>query len=126
MADPVLAEMVHAMGLNESPHYAAVKPTIQAYRRRWVKLAPYRDGAVNVTRVAVDPAEITRAIKDKARDLGADMVGVCRLQPHMIDLGAEVSHEFVIVICVAEDYEKVMNGPAPKSYGGRTSFLRVM
>jgi ferredoxin len=110
MADPVLAEMVHAMGLNESPHYAAVKPTIQAYRRRWVKLAPYRDGAVNVTRVAVDPAEITRAIKDKARDLGADMVGVCRLQPHMIDLGAEVSHEFVIVICVAEDYEKVMQG----------------
>jgi len=65
MADPVLAEMVHAMGLNESPHYAAVKPTIQAYRRRWVKLAPYRDGPVNVTRVVVDPAEITRAIKDK-------------------------------------------------------------
>ena len=73
MADPVLTEMVHGMGLDEAPHYAAVKPKIQAYRRRWGDLAPYRDGPVNVTRVAVDPAEITRAIKDKARDLGADM-----------------------------------------------------
>jgi epoxyqueuosine reductase len=110
MADPVLAEMVHAMGLNEAPHYAATKPTIQAYRRRWVELAPYRDGPVNVTREPVAPAAITREIKEKAHDLGADLVGVCRLQPHMIDLGAEVPHEFVVVACVAEDYEKVMHG----------------
>jgi len=110
MADPVLAEMVHAMGLNEAPHYSAVKPSIQAYRRRWVELAPYRDGPVNVTREPVDPAAITHEIKEKAHDLGADMIGVCRLQPHMIDLGAEVPHEFVIVACVAEDYDKVMQG----------------
>ena len=110
MADPVLAEMVHAMGLNEAPHYAATKPTIQAYRRRWVELAPYRDGPVNVTREPVAPAAITREIKEKAHDLGADLVGVCRLQPHMIDLGADVPHEFVVVACVAEDYEKVMHG----------------
>src|ERR1043166_5514587 len=110
MADPVLAEMVHAMGLNEAPHYAAPKPTIQAYRRRWVELAPYRDGPVNVTREPVAPAAITREIKEKAHDLGADFVGVCRLQPHMIELGAEVPHEFVVVACVAEDYEKVMHG----------------
>jgi epoxyqueuosine reductase len=110
MADPVLAEMVHAMGLNEAPHYAATKPTIQAYRRRWVELAPYRDGPVNVTREPVAPAAITREIKEKAHDLGADLVGVCRLQPHMIDLSAEVPHEFVVVACVAEDYEKVMHG----------------
>src|SRR6516162_8028968 len=110
MADPVLAEMVHAMGLNEAPHYSAVKPSIQAYRRRWVELAPYRDGPVNVTRESIDPAAITREIKEKAHDLGADMIGVCRLQPHMIDLGAEVPHEFVIVACVAEDYDKVMQG----------------
>ena len=110
MADPVLAEMVHAMGLNEAPHYAATKPTIQAYRRRWVELAPYRDGPVNVTREPVAPAAITREIKEKAHDLGADLVGVCRLQPHMIDLSAEVPYEFVVVACVAEDYEKVMHG----------------
>src|ERR671913_526762 len=77
MADPVLAEMVHATGATESRHFAAA---------------------------------MTAQIKQKAKELGADMVGVCRLQPHMIDLGSEVSHEFVIACCVAEDYEKVTEG----------------
>ena len=58
MADPVLAEMVHATG---------------------------------------------------ATELGADVVGVCRLQPHMIDLGSEVTHEFVIACCVADDYESELS-----------------
>jgi ferredoxin len=112
MADPVLAAMVHASGATESRHYAAVKPVIQAYRRRWVELAPYRDGPVNRRRIAVaDPAAVTAQIKAKAIELGADMVGVCRLQPHMIDLGSEVAHEFVVACCVAEDYEKVTHGP---------------
>ncbi len=54
-----------------------------------------------------------RTDQGKATELGADMVGVCRLQPHMIDLGSEVSHEFVIACCVAEDYEKVIQGRMP-------------
>jgi ferredoxin len=112
MADPVLAKMVHATGATESRHYAAVKPTIQAYRASWVKMAPYRDGPVNSQRVTVDdPAAMTAQVKAKATELGAHMVGVCRLQPHMIDLGSDVPHEFVIVCCVAEDYEKVTQGP---------------
>jgi len=57
-----------------------------------------------------DPAAMTAQIKAKAAELGADMVGVCRLQPHMIDLGSDVPHEFVIACCVAEDYEKVTQG----------------
>ena len=60
-----------------------------------------------------DPAAMTAQIKAKATELGANMVGVCRLQPHMIDLGSEVAHEFVIACCVAEDYKKVLNGPTP-------------
>ena len=111
MADPVLAEMVHATGATESRHYAAVKPTIQAYRASWVKLAPYRDGAVSPEKIAVsDPAAMVAQIKAKATELGADIVGICRLQPHMIDLGSDVAHEFVIAACVAEDYEKVTQG----------------
>ena len=112
MTDPVLAEMVYATGATESRHYAAVKPTIQAYRASWVTIAPRRDGVVNPQRTVVnDPAAMTARIKAKATELGADMVGVCRLQPDMIDLGSEVPHEFVIAACVAEDYEKVMQGP---------------
>jgi epoxyqueuosine reductase len=112
MADPVLAEMVRATGATESKHYAAIKPVIQAYRAAWVKIAPYRDGPVNPNRVPVnDPAKMTGKIKAKATDLGANLVGICRLQPQMIDLGSEVSHEFVIACCVAEDYDKVLLGP---------------
>ena len=92
MADPVLAEMVHATGAAESRHYAAVKPAIQAYRASWVKLAPLRDGPVNSQRETVnDPAAMTARIKARAAELGADMVGICRLQPHMIDLGEDVA-----------------------------------
>ena len=32
MANPVLAKMVYALGLNEAPHYAAVKPAIRPLR----------------------------------------------------------------------------------------------
>jgi epoxyqueuosine reductase QueG len=53
---------------------------------------------------------MTPEIKAKATELGADMVGICRLEPHMIDLGSDVPHEFVIACCVAEDYDKVTQG----------------
>ncbi len=111
MADPVLASMVHAMGLKTAQHYTAATPKIQAYRDSWAKLAPLRDGPVNARRVTFgDPADAASQVKAKAMELGADMVGSCRIQPHMIDLAEDVPHEFVIAACVAEDYEKVPHG----------------
>ena len=111
MADPVLASMVHAMGLETAQHYTAATPKIKAYRDHWAELAKFRDGPVSPQRIEVnDPAEMARRIKDKAMELGATMVGTCRLKPHMIDLGEDVPHEYVIVACVAEDYEKVLHG----------------
>src|SRR6266542_207563 len=103
--------MVHALGMETARHYTAATPKIQAYRDSWVKLAPFRDGPINPKRTEVSDSDaMTKQIKAKGTDLGADMVGVCRLQPHMIDLGADVPHEFVIVACVAEDYDKVVQG----------------
>jgi len=103
--------MVHAMGLETARHYTAATPKIKAYRDRWAELAKFRNGPVSPRRVEVsDPAEMAKRIKAKATELGANMVGICRLQPHMIDLGEDVPHEFVIVACVAEDYEKVVHG----------------
>jgi ferredoxin len=111
MADPVLASMVHDLGLKTARHYTAATPKVQAYRARWAELAKFRDGPVNPRRMEVnDPAQTARQIKAKAMELRADMVGVCRLQPHMIDLGENVPHEYVIAACVAEDYERVLLG----------------
>lgn len=99
------------MGLETAQHYTAATPKIKAYRDHWAELAKFRDGPVSPQRVEVnDPAEMARRIKDKAMELGATMVGTCRLKPHMIDLGEDVPHEYVIVACVAEDYEKVLHG----------------
>jgi ferredoxin len=111
MADPVLASMVRALGLKTARHYTAATPKVQAYRARWAELAKFRDGPVPLRmEINDDPREMARQIKTKAMELGADMVGVCRLEPHMIDLGEDVPHEFVIAACVAEDYEKVPLG----------------
>lgn len=111
MADAVLASMVHALGLEQPPHYSAATPKVRAYRARWAELAPLRDGPVNPDRIEVsDAAELTKRVKAKAVELGAALVGVCRLAPHMIDLGEELPHEFVIAACVAEDYEKILEG----------------
>lgn len=99
------------MGLETARHYTAATPKIKAYRDHWAELAKFRDGPVSPQRVEVNaPAEMARRIKDKAMELGATMVGTCRLKPHMIDLGEDVPHEYVIVACVAEDYEKVLHG----------------
>jgi ferredoxin len=111
MADPVLASMVHALGLQTAPHYSAATPRVQAYRDHWAEQAKFRDGPVNPRRIEVtDPSEMARQVKAKAIELGANMVGICRLQPHMIDLGEDLPHEYVIAACVAEDYEKVLRG----------------
>lgn len=111
MADPVLASMIHDMGLEQVPHYAARSETVNSYTDRWVENAKFRDGPVNPHRVEVtDRSAMTARIKAKARELGADLVGICRLTPSMIDLGKEVPHEFVIAACIVEDYHKVLEG----------------
>lgn len=112
MADPVLASMVHAMGMEEVPHYASRSEQVMEYVKRWEDNAPRRDGPVNPVRISSENrSKITARIKHKARELGADLVGICRLRPSMIDLGKEVPHEYVIAACVHEDFEKVLEGP---------------
>lgn len=111
LADPVLANMVHDLGLEEVPHYASRSEKVVGYTNRWVENAKFRDGPVNPQRVEVaDRAAMTAQVKAKARELGADLVGICRLTPTMIDLGEEVPHEFVIAACIVEDYDKVLEG----------------
>jgi len=65
MADPVLALMVHAMGLETAPHYSAATPKIKDYRRRWVDLAESRDGPVNSQRVRVKDRKCLRVSKPR-------------------------------------------------------------
>ncbi len=113
MADSVLASMVQEIGLEESPNFAARPPEVVAYVDRWMENGKHRDGPVNPRRAeAHEQTAMTARIKAKAAELGAEMVGICRLQPTMIDLGADLPHDYVIVTCVHEDYEQVLEGYA--------------
>ncbi len=111
MADPVLASMVRAIGLDKVPSQSNRPPKVNEYNQRWVENGKHRDGPINPQRVEVsDRAQMTAQIKAKAAELGADLVGICRLKPSMINLGEVVAHEYVIAACVHEDYDKVLNG----------------
>ena len=68
MADPVLASMVHALGMETARHYTVAAPKIQAYRDSWLKLAPFRDGPINPKRTEVSDSEaMTNRSKPKQR-----------------------------------------------------------
>ena len=116
IADPVVLEMAGERGMDEVPLFADGRRNMpaQAWRTafdRWAELAPERDGPVNPERTAVaDPAEMTRLIKDKARELGADDVGICELTPVMINEGFSFPHKYVVSLLLEEKYEAVLGG----------------
>ncbi|MYK58355.1 MAG: hypothetical protein F4027_07000, partial [Rhodospirillaceae bacterium] len=116
IADPVVLDMARERGMEEVPLFADGRRNMpaQAWRmafERWAELAPERDGPVNPERTAVaDPAKMTRLIKDKARELGADDVGICELTPVMINEGYSFPHKYVISLLLEEKYQAVLGG----------------
>jgi len=116
MTDPVLMKVVEERGLGDVPLFSRGRRNLpeQAWRDamdRWEELAPDRDGPVNPERTPVgDPAEMTRLIKEKALELGADDVGICEMTPVMINEGHSFSHKYVISLLLEEKYKNVLGG----------------
>ncbi|MBI2986416.1 MAG: hypothetical protein HYY45_06580 [Deltaproteobacteria bacterium] len=87
------------------------------------------DGPVSPYKVELDPARANSVIKGLARWLGADLVGICRLNPWWIYSYAargpgrwgkpiEVSHKYAISIAVASDWNSILAGRGGKSLCG--------
>lgn len=85
------------------------------------KLRPYLDRA---TRIQGDPLRLTRLVKEGARFLGADLVGVASVHPHWVysheyDLIAREHRPFelpegchrAVVVALAMDYEAMRSSP---------------
>lgn len=85
------------------------------------KLRPYLDRA---TRIQGDPPRLTRLVKEGARFLGADLVGVASVHPHWVysheyDLIAREHRPFelpegchrAVVVALAMDYEAMRSSP---------------
>src|SRR5262249_44445211 len=99
-------------GYQEIPLYKHRPPEQNAQRQQWTKLAGLRDGPVNLQRTEVEDANAASAeIRKLALELGADAVGIARLAPIMVREGADLLHDRVICMLVAEDYGRALEGP---------------
>lgn len=108
--EPRLLELLARRGLDDVPLWKHRPPETLARRRRWVELVPLRDGPVSSKALAIDEAAASAQVKATARRLGADDVGIARLTPVMIDESADLPHDTVICVIVAEEYSEALKG----------------
>jgi len=73
-----------------------------------------------------NPVENTRIVKEMARWLGVDLVGIARLDPRWVyshsgmwrkdpgraGSGIELNHQWAIVVAIEMDYEKLLSSPS--------------
>ena len=112
LKDALLRNVLAGEGLDEVPLYGNETPEVRETKRRTYALGDHRDGPVNPERSPVDDAAaMAAAIKDKARELGADLVGVARIRPSFVDLGVDCPFELVVCLAVHERYDCVLGGP---------------
>ena len=111
LRDALLLEVLRKRGLAGVPIWSRDFPERDAAFRHWENMARLRDGPVAPERLAIDDAgALTQDLKRRAGELGADLVGVARLRPELIELGVNLDHDYVIAIACYERYEKVLEG----------------
>jgi len=111
LKDPLLREVMESLGMESVPLYDNESPSKTANKKWITALGATRDGEVNPERVAADDSfALTERIKGMARDMGADIVGVAKLQPLFIDIGVDLHHDVVLCIGVHEAYGNVLRG----------------
>ena len=84
----------------------------------WATFRP--QGTVSNTKQAVpDSEKMTRQIKEKAKELGAGVVGVCELKDEHLVAGATARYRYPISLGLPMDREKMLHVP------GRASAMEV-
>jgi len=85
---------------------------------------PLQDGEpAGTPRDLGDPTQASQQIKHLARELGADMVGITRVDPKYVYDGLDLTHGFAIVFAMAMDYEgELLQVPRAES---NIEYLRV-
>jgi ferredoxin len=110
--DPLLVSVMKQKGFDAIPLYEHRPPEIKERRRKWSELARRRDGPIAASRKEfADPIAAASHVKELARALGADDVGIARLTPTMIDERIDLAHDFVVCVILGEDYARVLDGP---------------
>ncbi|MFC1824346.1 hypothetical protein ACFL9T_16680 [Thermodesulfobacteriota bacterium] len=86
------------------------------HRGRW-------RGEVNPVRTEVsDPTPLTKKIKETARELGADLIGISKMNQDFAYKGVKIPHSHAISLAMEMNYEAIGTSPSPES---NTEVLRV-
>lgn len=94
---------------------------VPAEATRYMKLAVEEQwhrqrGEVNPARIrTTDPATLTRMVKETARDLGADLVGVAEVDQAFVYKGRYVTHKYAISLGAEMDYGRIATSPSRES-----------
>jgi epoxyqueuosine reductase QueG len=101
-------------------HYE-IKITIEEeakkYKKKiYTKQYGFEDGPVSPRAKELDdPKENTVTIKDLAKKLGADMVGISKAKKEYFFKGCELEHEYAISLALEMDYDRIQESPGPPS-----------
>lgn len=90
---------------------ARFTPRVQAARVERNRVLEEPVEPVGDTPVQRDAAEWTQRVKAAAYAAGADAVGITSMQPQWVFEGHEVTQRWVIMLCVAHDWEALQTAP---------------
>ena len=87
------------------------QPELAARRAERAKVMGREPASIATQRCEASAAENVRAIKDKARAVGADLFGIAAPRPDWVFEGYSFDYEWIVMLGVAMDYEKLSTAP---------------
>ena len=110
--DPLLKKVMDQMGITEVPLYKHQSEKRISFRNAIEDMGQHLEGPVGPARLDVrDKEEMSDRIRERAKECGADLVGMCKISPVMIDEGVDCKYTNVIAFGHHESYDEVLKGP---------------
>ncbi|MBT6801400.1 MAG: hypothetical protein HOA41_06975, partial [Rhodospirillales bacterium] len=106
--DPLLKKVMDQMGITEVPLYKHQSEKRISFRNAIEDMGQHLEGPVGPARLDVrDKEEMSDRIRERAKECGADLVGMCKISPVMIDEGVDCKYTNVIAFGHHESYDEV-------------------
>jgi epoxyqueuosine reductase QueG len=101
-----------------------IEEEAKKYKKRILtKQYGFEDGPVAKREKELDnPLKNTDFIKNLAKDLGADLVGISKVRQEYFFKDSELDHKFAISLAMEMDFDKIQESPGPPS---ATEVIRI-
>lgn len=112
LKDALLREMLRERGLEKVPVFGNETQEIHQTKQNTYAFGDRRRGPVAPEKTHLDdPVAMAEKIKEIGKAAGADLVGITKLRPNMVDLGVDCPYDYVICLLKHEQYHRVLEGP---------------